>query len=79
MNVKLNPVDAAGQYSEFEKSKPIAEGYEVLLIGAKRVDTIKTAHSHYFGVKSSDVYLSYIGIAIFSKEKNAKGNLPQIH
>lgn len=74
-NVKTDPIEAAKQYSEFEKSKPFAEGYEVVLIGARKVSTIKTTHSHYFGVNSFDEYLSKLGIQIATPEQKEKRRL----
>lgn len=74
-DVVPNPAEAAKQYSDFEKNKPFADGYEVVLIGARQVSTIKTTHSHYFGVNSFDEYLSEIGIKVATQEEKEKGRL----
>ena len=74
-NVNSDPAEAAKQYSDFEKNKPFVDGYEVVLIGARQVSTIKTTHSHYFGVNSFDEYLSKIGIKVATQEEKEKGRL----
>jgi len=46
---KLTPEEARDLYREYElRFKPI-DGYEVVLIGADSIGTIRKTHGHYFG------------------------------
>ena len=44
---------AAERYAEVEEQLRAETSYEVVLIGADSLDTIKTTHSHYFNGKQT--------------------------
>jgi hypothetical protein len=44
---------AAERYAEVEEELRTETAYEVVLIGADSLETIKTTHSHYFNGKRS--------------------------
>jgi hypothetical protein len=46
---KLSPQEARGLYGEYEKRYQQRDGYEVVLIGADSIETVRKTHSHYFG------------------------------
>ena len=48
---------ASERYAGFEKTWCADDGYEVVMIGATSVETIKQTHSHYFGLQSYDKVL----------------------
>jgi hypothetical protein len=41
--------EAADTYSEYEQKYRERDGYEIVLIGADSLDTIRRTHAHYFG------------------------------
>ena len=49
-----NPAGAIKKYVEFEDNYPSDKGFEVVLVGASRVSTIRQTHSHYFGLNQSN-------------------------
>jgi ppGpp synthetase/RelA/SpoT-type nucleotidyltranferase len=49
-----NPTSAIKKYVEFEDIYPSEKGYEVVLVGASQVSTIRQTHSHYFGLNRLD-------------------------
>lgn len=51
------PKEIAAEYAKNEKIYSIEEGYEVVLIGASSVETIRHTHSHYFGLQNYDEVL----------------------
>lgn len=46
---KLTPEQARNLYGEYERRFKQSDGYEVVLIGADSIDTIRKTHAHYFG------------------------------
>jgi hypothetical protein len=46
---KLSPEEAQRLYRDYEKRFPQHEGYEVVLIGADSIATVRKTHGHYFG------------------------------
>jgi len=52
--VDRDPNQAIKSYVQQENSFPAEEGYEVVLIGASDVATIRQTHSHYFGIGASE-------------------------
>jgi len=55
-------------YSDNENNFSAQDNYEVVLIGASDVSTIKNTHSHYFGIESYDDIIDNID----ESEKNIK-------
>jgi hypothetical protein len=41
--------EARKLYAEYERRFPQADGYEVVLIGADSIETVRKTHAHYFG------------------------------
>jgi hypothetical protein len=60
--------EASKQYSDLEKTWPYEKGFEVVLIGANSVSTIRETHSHYFGVESYNVALELLKYALMEEE-----------
>ena len=52
--VARDPDQAINSYVYQENMFPAEQGYEVVLIGASDVATIRQTHSHYFGIGTSD-------------------------
>lgn len=52
--VERNPEDAIRSYAAKEMQYPDTDGFEVVLIGSSDVETVKSTHSHYFGVDKSE-------------------------
>lgn len=55
--VSRDPDQAAGKYAEYEKNYPADQGFEVVLIGSSDIATVRSTHSHYFGVAAYDKVL----------------------
>ena len=49
--VARNPDEAIRKYVESERTFPSEDGFEVVLVGASQVATIRETHSHYFGLE----------------------------
>jgi ppGpp synthetase/RelA/SpoT-type nucleotidyltranferase len=75
INVETNPTAAAQQYSNFERSRPFQDGYEVVLIGANRVAMIEQTHAHYFGINTYDQYLEQIGVVVADSSRRQRGSV----
>jgi hypothetical protein len=52
----LTPDRARNLYREYEQRFPQSDGYEVVLVGADSLDTLKKTHSHYFGDIETDPF-----------------------
>jgi hypothetical protein len=58
---KMTPEQARMIYKEYEKRYTQADGYEVVLIGADSIDTIRRTHGHYFGKIATEPFLELLG------------------
>jgi hypothetical protein len=52
----LNPEQARDVYRQYEQRFKQADGYEVVMIGADSIDTIRRTHGHYFGRIATDPF-----------------------
>ncbi len=61
---------AVDLYERYERQFPSEKGYEVVLIGASEIATVRKTHSHYFGIESYDNILENLdsSIAGFSRK-----------
>lgn len=68
--VSLDPAVAMQKYAEAERQFPANQGFEVVLVGATRVATIRETHSHYFGLDPHTSVLETLdeSITAFSRE-----------
>lgn len=48
-------------YKDYEKRFKQTDGYEVVMIGADSIDTIRRTHGHYFGKISTEPFLELLG------------------
>ncbi len=55
--VSRDPDEAANKYAEYEKIYSADQSYEVVLIGSSDIATVRSTHSHYFGVAAYDKVL----------------------
>jgi hypothetical protein len=55
VDVGGNARKAADTYSEYEERYRGRDGFEIVLIGADSLDTIRVTHSHYFRHADEDV------------------------
>jgi ppGpp synthetase/RelA/SpoT-type nucleotidyltranferase len=55
--VERDTKKALQKYVEFEHNFSAEEGFEVVLVGASAVNTIRMTHSHYFGIDKSAAIL----------------------
>ena len=70
--IKIDQSDSvkiAEQYASNEKRYNECEGFEVVLIGASSVETIRHTHSHYFGLQSYDKVLDGFDDTLLSFKK----------
>lgn len=58
---KMAPEEAPMLYKEYEKRYKPSDGYEVVLIGADSIDTVRRTHGHYFGKISTEPFLDLLG------------------
>lgn len=66
---KTKPEEIAKEYEKNEKSYSVDYGYEVVVIGASSVETIRHTHSHYFGVQNYDKVLAGFDDTLISFKK----------
>lgn len=52
----LSQEEARDLYRDYEQRFSPADGYEVVLIGADSIDTIRMTHGHYFGRNRVDPF-----------------------
>jgi len=62
--VDRGPEEAIKAYVKNENIFPANKGYEVVLIGASDVATIRQTHSHYFGIENYDNILENLDEAV---------------
>ena len=62
--VGLDPLEAIKRYVEFEKRFPAEDGFEVVLVGASSVSSIRETHSHYFGLAQKEKILETLDESI---------------
>ena len=63
------PEYIAKEYEKYEKSYSVDSGYEVVVIGASSVETIRHTHSHYFGLQNYDKVLDGFDDTLISFQK----------
>lgn len=70
--ISRNPVEAYSAYVHAENQYSAIGGFEVVLVGASDVSTIRRTHSHYFGISGYDSVLESLDQSIigFSSRKS---------
>jgi ppGpp synthetase/RelA/SpoT-type nucleotidyltranferase len=64
--VDRDPEKAIKSYVTNEKNYPQEQGYEVVLVGASKISTIRETHSHYFGIEQYDSTLEGLDDTLIS-------------
>lgn len=57
---QITPEDAREMYRDYELRFKQSDGYEVVLIGADSIDTIRKTHGHYFGRIATEPFLELL-------------------
>lgn len=58
---ELSPSQARDVYRQYELRYKPTDGYEVVMIGADSIDTIRKTHGHYFGRIATDPFRELLG------------------
>lgn len=56
-----DPQQAVSQYKRYESEYPETKRFEVVLVGASDIATVRKTHSHYFGLSNPDTLLETLG------------------
>jgi hypothetical protein len=58
---KLTPEQARDLYLEYERRFKPADGYEVVLVGADSIETLRRTHGHYFDSVETNPFTELLG------------------
>lgn len=78
--VDRDPDAAISSYVRNEELFPVAQGFEVVMIGSSDVATVRQTHSHYFGIEKYDSILESLDQAVigFSRREDIDTGARQI-
>jgi hypothetical protein len=57
---KLSEAESRELYRDYEQRFRPSDGYEVVLLGADSIDTIRRTHGHYFGANLTDPFVELL-------------------